>query len=182
MKIVGTVFIISFGGYFLTQWIESIASNTIDYSIQTDNNISSFFLNFKTIITNKEGHIKHTIEGEQLLHSDNALSIIEKPLLQIHELNKIDWQVSSEQATILDTDNNIQFNTNVIAVNLSDTDDNMTLKTDELEFLTKQKIMRTKKEVRIETANSYTTAIGMITDNQKQQILLLEKVRSTYEN
>ena len=52
-----------------------------------------------------------------------------------------------------------------------------------LEFLTKKKIMRTNKKVTIESSNSFTTAVGMIANTEKEEILLLNQVKSRfYEN
>ena len=182
MKITLLILITAISSYFISQWIESVATNKIDYFVKTDNDIDSFFIDFKTILTDKKGHIKHTLEGDELLHRDNALSTIKQPILKVHEQDKVDWKVSSQKAEIFDTQNNIKFNHNVVVLNLLTTTDKMILKTDELEFLTNTKIMRTPLPITLETANSYTTAIGMITYTKKQQILLLDKVRTTYEN
>jgi LPS export ABC transporter protein LptC len=174
-------FVIS--AYFLSQWIESVATQEVVIAKPKAIKIDSFFTDYKTIITNKSGYIKHTIEGKSLQHFNNSISKIELPIVQFHKKNSVDWVISANNAEVEDKKNTIRFISKVIALNLQEKEESTKLSTEMLEVLTKEKIIRTDKKVTIESSNSFTTAVGMIANTEKEEILLLNQVKSRfYEN
>ncbi len=155
-------------------------TNTTKASKQDD--IDFFVTDAKINTFSASGELEQQATSPKIEHfKQRRSSTIEKPFITQFKNQQVSATITSQNATVNDVTELVNFNQQVVAITFKDTVKNIQLKTPQLQFDRKKSTLSTEQDVEFtDTFGNITTARGMHSDIGLKTIHLKSNVKGTY--
>lgn len=130
----------------------------------------------------EQGRLQQSFSAQRSTHYPLTNStVFNGPIIQIQDEEGEYWQVTSQEGSMNDKEHLLRLRHQVEIHPLQSNQKNdVTIKTESLDYFTKKQLAETDLEVTIDSAQSRITAIGMRMDMKRQRMELNAKVNTRY--
>lgn len=175
MSLAGGLFVLCVAGYY---WgglskdapIANINNpNTPDYTLEQ----------LQGVQINEQGQIERTLSAQQLQHyNQRDQSIIAQPQMILYQDNQATWQLSAQQATASNNNQELHLTDDVLAKRLNSTP--LQLSTQSLYANQNSHILQTDDPVTVSTAQGQISSLGLEANTELGILQFTAQVRGTY--
>lgn len=137
---------------------------------------------FRYVKVAKDGSAEYVIEGDRLAHDPvNDDSLVTRPRLNSYVRGRAPMTLTADHARI-NSDHSEFHLTDNVRLNRPKARGNeaLTVEADYMLVLPDQDIVKTDRAIKAQLGNSTLQGVGMIADDQRQQLTLQNRVRATY--
>jgi LPS export ABC transporter protein LptC len=128
---------------------------------------------------NEQGQIERTLSAQQLQHyNQRDESIISQPQMILYQNNQATWQLSAQQATASNNNQELRLINEVLAKRLNSTP--LQLSTQSLYANQNSHILQTHDPVMVSTAQGQISSLGLEANTELGILQLTGQVRGTY--
>lgn len=136
---------------------------------------------YRVIVSDPQGEAQLWIDGDELIHYPNNITTIAEPYVTVRAQSRKLWSTEADQGKIVGEEQ-ITLDGSVQIQQVSESQQPITMETDNLVISITDKIATTDEKIKLNTPQGTLTATGLFFDLENSRVKLISDVSATYVN